>query len=160
VIIRPASDADAPAIWHILGPVIRAGETYALPCNMSREEAVTYWFSPDYEVFVAEADGDVVGTYHMRPNRAGGGAHVANCGYVTLSTATGRGIARAMCEHSLHHARKRGFRSMQFNFVVSTNMRAVGLWQSCGFEIVGRLPGAFRHPTMGFVDAYVMFREL
>jgi L-amino acid N-acyltransferase YncA len=160
MIIRPAVDGDSPAIWRILEPVIRAGETYALPLHMSRDEALAYWFSSGYEVFVAEAEGDALGTYHMRANRPAGGAHVANCGYVTLSAATGRGIARAMCEHSLNHARKRGFRSMQFNFVVSTNTRAVRLWQSCGFEIVGRLPGAFCHPSMGFVDAYVMFRQL
>lgn len=140
--------------------MIRAGETYALPRNMSRDEALACWFSSEYEVFVAEVDGEVLGTYHLRPIRAGGGAHVANCGYVTLTTATGRGIARAMCEHSLKHARGRGSRSMQFNFVVSTNTRAVGLWQSCGFAIVGRLPEAFCHPSMGFVDAYVMFRHV
>ncbi|MGO9442821.1 MAG: N-acetyltransferase family protein [Terriglobales bacterium] len=160
MIVRPAVAADSPASWRILEPVIRAGETYALPRDLSHDEALAYWFSSEYEVFVAEVDGEVLGTYHLRPNRASGGAHVANCGYVTLTTATGRGIARAMCEHSLEHARRRGFRSMQFNFVVSTNTRAVGLWQSCGFEIVGRLPEAFCHPSMGFVDAYVMFRHL
>jgi ribosomal protein S18 acetylase RimI-like enzyme len=100
------------------------------------------------------------GTYYMRPNQAGGGQHVCNCGYMTHATATGRGVARRMCEHSLGHARSRGYRAMQFNFVVSTNECAVRLWQSLGFQIVGRLPGAFRHPTDGFVDAFVMYQLL
>ncbi len=114
----------------------------------------------DKETFVAEEDGVVVGTYYMRPNQAGGGRHVCNCGYMTHAATTGRGMARAMCEHSLEYARSRGYRAMQFNFVISTNERAVRLWQSLGFEIVGRLPAAFRHPTHGYVNAFVMYRLL
>jgi len=159
--IRPATEEDAAAIWRILEPMIRAGETYPLPRDMQREEALAYWFSPRHEVFVAaDAGAEIVGTYFLRANQEGGGAHVANCGYVTAPWASGRGVARAMCAHSLDHARTRGFRSMQFNFVVSTNERAVRLWQSFGFEIVGRLPGVFQHPTRGFVDALVMHRTL
>ena len=110
--------------------------------------------------FVAEEDGRILGTYYLRANQLGGGDHVANCGYITASGATGRGIARRMCEHSLAHARARGFRAMQFNLVVSTNERAVRLWQSLGFAIVGRLPLAFHHPSQGDVDALVMYRAL
>jgi ribosomal protein S18 acetylase RimI-like enzyme len=160
--IRPASHHDdADSVWTILEPVIRAGETYTLPGDMSRNDALAYWFAPGHEVFVAEeTDARIVGTYFLQPNQQGGGAHVANCGYITAASATGRGVARAMCEHSLDRARTRGFKAMQFNFVVSTNVRAVHLWQSLGFEIVGRLPGAFQHPTEGFVDALVMYRNL
>jgi ribosomal protein S18 acetylase RimI-like enzyme len=157
--IRPAQTSDADAIWSILEPTIRAGETYTLPREMRREEALAYWFADGHEVFVAE-DAAVIGTYCLRANQKGGGSHVANCGYMTATNAFGRGVARAMCSHSLDHARARGFRAMQFNFVVSTNERAVRLWQSLGFEIAGRLPRAFLHPTMGYVDAYVMYREL
>ena len=160
ITVRPAGLSDADAIWEILEPTIRAGETYTLPRDMTREQAFTYWFAPVNEVFVAEEDGEVVGTYFLRANQKGGGAHVANCGYMTSVRASGRGVARAMCRHSLDHAKTRGFRAMQFNFVVSTNQRAVRLWQSFGFEIVGRLPGAFQHPTAGYVDAYVMYRDL
>jgi ribosomal protein S18 acetylase RimI-like enzyme len=127
---------------------------------MSREEALGYWRSPGHEVFVAEEDGQVAGTYYLHANQKGGGAHVANCGYMTATRASGHGIARMMCTHSLEHAKARGFRAMQFNFVVSTNQRAVRLWQSFGFEIAGRLPGAFQHPTQGYVDALVMYRGL
>jgi len=109
---------------------------------------------------VAEDNAGVVGTYFLQPNQQGGGLHVANCGYVTAPWATGRGVARAMCAHSLDRARERGFKAMQFNFVVSANERAIALWQSFGFEIVGRLPGAFHHPAAGFVDALVMYRSL
>jgi GNAT superfamily N-acetyltransferase len=158
--IRPATDDDRDALWAILEPVIRAGETYALPQNMSRRQALDYWSESTHEVFVAEADGGVVGTYFMRANHFGGGAHIANCGYVTAFAASGRGVATAMCEHSLDHAKRRGFIAMQFNFVVSRNVAAVRLWTRHGFAIVGRLPRAFLHPTAGYVDVLVMFREL
>ena len=159
--IRAASlPADADAIWAILEPTIRAGETYTLPRDLPRTEALAYWFGRHHELFIAEDAGKILGTYFLRANQQGGGSHVANCGYITAPSATGRGVARAMCAHSLGHARLRGFRAMQFNFVVSSNERAVALWQSFGFEIVGRLPAAFHHPTAGYVDALVMYRSL
>lgn len=160
MLIRAARSEDAAAIWEIIGPTIRAGETYALDPELGEADALSYWLGDDRETFVAEDEGRILGTYYIRANQAGGGSHVSNCGYMTSAAATGRGVARQMCEHSLEHARERGFRAMQFNFVVSTNERAVRLWQSLGFEIVGRLPGAFRHPGLGFVDALVMFRGL
>ena len=160
MLIRLATKDDAAAIWSIIGPTIRVGETYALPRDMSEAEALAYWMAPDRETFVAEENGRIVGTYYLRANQAGGGDHVANCGYMTAPAAGGRGVARHMCEHSLAHARARGFRAMQFNFVVSTNERAVRLWQAMGFDVVGRLPRAFRHPSLGEVDALVMFRAL
>ena len=160
MLIRHARPEDHPAIWRILEPTIRAGETYALPRDMSEAAALAYWIGADRETFVAEEEGRILGTYVLRANQLGGGAHVANCGYMTGADAVGRGVARAMCEHSLAHARGRGFRAMQFNFVVSSNERAVRLWQGLGFETVGRLPLAFEHPRLGDVDALVMFRAL
>jgi L-amino acid N-acyltransferase YncA len=158
--IRKAGDADAAAIAEIIMPTIREGSTYALDPNLPEAEALAYWLGADRETFVAVDEGVIVGTYYIRPNQAGGGRHVSNCGYMTSAAATGRGVAGQMCEHSLQHARASGFRAMQFNFVVSTNDRAVRLWQSLGFGIVGRLPGAFNHPQEGFVDAFVMYQML
>jgi ribosomal protein S18 acetylase RimI-like enzyme len=158
--IRPATPADDDPIWAILEPTFRAGETYPIPRDVSRADALAYWHTPGHSVFVAEKNGRIVGTYYLRANTGGGGAHVANCGYMTAQDATGRGVARAMCTHSLEEARTRGFTAMQFNFVIASNERAVHLWQSCGFSIVGTLPGAFAHPARGLVDAYVMFRTL
>ncbi|SDA26813.1 Ribosomal protein S18 acetylase RimI [Sphingomonas sp. NFR15] len=158
--IRSATWADRAAIWAILEPVIRAGETYALERTMRKDAALAYWFAPGNRVFVAEENGALLGTYLLRANQSGGGAHVANCGYMTAGHATGRGIAHAMCAHSLDQARAAGFRAMQFNFVVVSNTRAVALWKACGFAVVGTLPGAFAHPVLGDVDALVMFRTL
>lgn len=160
MLIRRAQPSDARAIAEIIIPIFREGSTYTIDPDISEAAALAYWLCPEQETFVADDDGDIVGTYYLRANQAGGGRHVCNCGYVTKVSATGRGIARTMCQHSLDHARSRGYRAMQFNFVVSTNERAVRLWQSLGFEIVGRLPGAFRHPTQGFVDALVMYQRL
>ena len=140
--------------------MIRRGETYTLPHDMSKQQALEYWFAADKETFVWKENGEVLGTYFLKPNQQGGGGHVANCGYVTAHAAQGRGIARQMCLHSLERAKERGFRAMQFNFVVSTNEHAIKLWTSLGFEAVGRLPLAFEHPTLGFVDALVMYRRL
>jgi ribosomal protein S18 acetylase RimI-like enzyme len=158
--IRPARVLDHAVIARIIVPTIRAGETYALDPRLGASDAVAYWTGADRETFVAEQDGAVLGTYYLRANQAGGGAHVANCGFMTGAAAAGRGIGRAMGEHALARARERGFSAMQFNFVVSTNLPAVKLWRSLGFAEVGRLPGAFRHPGLGFVDALVMFRTL
>ena len=158
--IREASCSDGDAVWKILEPVIRGGDTYTLPQDMNRRDALAYWNSPGHEVFVAEENGEILGTYYMRANQKGGGAHVANCGYITAPWASRRGVARGMCQHSLGLAKERGFRAMQFNFVVSSNQRAVRLWESMGFEIVGRLPVAFIHPKLGPVDALVMYRHL
>jgi ribosomal protein S18 acetylase RimI-like enzyme len=160
MLIRKAEPGDAKAIAAIILPTIREGGTYTLDPNMSEADALAYWVGPDKETFVAEEDGIILGTYYVRPNQAGGGRHVCNCGYMTGAAASRRGVARRMCEHSLEYARLQGYRAMQFNFVVSTNERAVRLWQSLGFEIVGRLPAAFRHPSLGYVDAFVMFRQL
>jgi ribosomal protein S18 acetylase RimI-like enzyme len=160
MIIRPATPADADPLWEILEPVFRAGETYAVPRDIDRAGALAYWLAPGAAVFVAEEDGEVLGTYALRTNRQGGGDHVANCGYVTHPRATGRGVGAALCAHSLEEAARRGFRAMQFNFVVASNERAVALWQRFGFAIVGRQPRAFRHPRLGLVDALVMHRDL
>ena len=158
--IRPANINDAPSIWRIIGPTIRDGETYALDPDMTEADALAYWLGNDRETFVAEENGEIIGTYYIRTNQAGGGKHICNCGYMTAAAAIGRGVARALCQHSLDYARQRGYRGMQFNFVVSTNTRAVALWKSFGFEIVGRLPQAFDHRRLGYVDALVMFRFL
>jgi|SRR5581483_8792360 len=158
--IRPATRVEDDAIWAILEPVFRAGETYPIPRDISRADALAYWHSPGHAVFVAVEQNSIVGTYYLRANNRGGGDHVANCGYMTAQGAMGRGIAGAMCRHSLDEARRRGFTAMQFNFVIASNARAVRLWQACGFTIVGTLPGAFRHPSDGPVDAHVMYRAL
>ena len=158
--IRPATAADRSGIWEILAPVIRAGETYALPRDMDEEAALAYWLAPSHEAFVAAIDGWIAGTYYMRANQQGGGAHVANCGYVTSPRFAKRGVAAAMCEHSLARARACGFTAIQFNFVVASNEHAIRLWRRLGFRVVGTLPGAFDHPHLGFVDALVMYREL
>lgn len=158
--IRPADADDSAAIWRILAPIIAAGETLALPRDMTRQAALAFWMAPAHEVRVAEIDGVVAGVSYLRVNQPGGGAHVANAGFATDAAFSGRGLARALCAHALDRARARGFRAMQFNFVVAANTRAVALWGSMGFAIVGRLPGAFAHPTLGDVDALVMFRPL
>lgn len=158
--IRAAADEDRPAILAIIAPVLRAGETYAVDTDLSDEQMLDYWFLPAHEVFVAEDAGKIIGTYYLMANQRGGGQHVANCGYMVSPEAQGRGLAQAMCEHSQDAARGRGFLAMQFNHVVSTNTRAVALWQRLGFEIVGTLPKAFRHPVHGLVDSYVMFKTL
>jgi len=160
MLIRPQTDSDRAALWGLLEPVIRAGEAFALPRDMSMADALAYWLDPAHRVFFAEDEGQVVGSYFLQANQRGGGAHVANCGYVSARARQGRGVAFQMCEHSLAEARAAGFRAMQFNYVVSTNERAVALWQRCGFTIVGRLPGAFAHPSQGHVDVFVMHRAL
>jgi L-amino acid N-acyltransferase YncA len=159
--IRPATEADRDAIWNIFHEVMAAGDTYALDPNMSREDALAYWFAPRTHTYVAKQPAmEVAGTYILRPNQSGGGSHIANAAFMVSANARERGIGRAMAEHCLSEARRLGFRAMQFNFVISTNTPAIKLWQELGFDIVGTLPGAFRHPDKGYIDVYVMYRSL
>jgi ribosomal protein S18 acetylase RimI-like enzyme len=158
--IRPLEKNDADGLWDILEPIIRAGETYALPRDGSRTEALRYWCAPNHRVWVADENGRILGTYFLQANQLGGGNHVANAAFVTDFHATGRGVATTLCAHALKLAASSGFKAMQFNFVISTNDRAVALWKKLGFAIIGTLPKAFCHPDHGFVDVYVMYREL
>jgi L-amino acid N-acyltransferase YncA len=158
--IRPATEADQDAIWNIFHEVVAAGDTYAFDPQMPREAALTYWFGRAAHTYSAEQDGQIVGTYILKANQSGPGSHVANAAFMVPKSSRGKGVGRAMGEHCLQEAHRLGFRAMQFNFVVSTNESAVRLWQQLGFEIVGTLPGAFRHPEKGYVDVYVMFRAL
>jgi L-amino acid N-acyltransferase YncA len=158
--IRAATKEDYDAIWNIFHEIIAAGDTYAFDPQMRREEALAYWFRADTYTYIAERNGGVVGTYILRPNQSGPASHVANAAFMVARDAEGAGVGRRMAEHCLSEARRMGFRGMQFNFVISTNTRAIHLWNRLGFKIVGTLPGAFRHPEKGFVDVYVMYRSL
>lgn len=160
MVIRPATAQDRAAIIGLIAPVIAAGETYALDRTMGADALAQYWFGADRQVWLAERAGVALGSYYLRANQGGGGAHVANAGFVVGEFARGQGVAREMGRHALAQARSMGFAAMQFNFVVSCNHAAVHLWQDLGFAVVGRLPRAFCHPSEGLVDALVMFRAL
>ena len=140
--------------------VARSGDVFAYDEATPETVARKLWFDPPARAWIAERDGSSLGTYYIRPNHPGRGAHVANAGYIVRPESRGTGLARLMCNHSIETARRLGYRAMQFNYVVSTNEAAVHVWETCGFEIVGRLPGAFRHVTLGYVDALVFFRML
>jgi GNAT superfamily N-acetyltransferase len=151
---------DEDGLWSILEPVIRAGETYDFPRDTCRGEALRTWLHADNRCFVAVQENRLAGTYTMHPNRAGGGSHVANWGYMVAAGSAGAGVGRAMCRHSLDTARAAGYRAMQFNFVIASNERAVGLRTAMGFATVGWIPEAFLRPRLGYVDALVMHRAL
>jgi len=158
--IREIAPAEFDLAWPVFREVIAGRDTYSYPPDLSLEEARAMWTTPPTRCFVAELDGKVAGVYMLRPNQPGLGDHVANAGYMVAAHARGRGVASAMCEHSLEQARAAGFTAMQYNYVVSSNERAVRLWQHHGFAIVGRLPGAFRHARLGPTDVFVMYRML
>lgn len=159
MIIRRATPQDWPAIWAILEPVFRAGETYAVATDICEEAGRAKWLDSPAACFVAEGD-RILGTYYVRANFDGHADHICNAGYVTAQDAAGQGVATAMCRHSLTAARDLGFAAMQFNLVLASNTRAVALWHHLGFATVGTLPDAFRHPTLGLVDAHIMHKTL
>ena len=159
--IRPFVPEDWPSTWRIMEPVFRSGETYPFSPDITEGEAYGVWIEKPAATYVAvDKDDRVLGTYYIKPNQPALGAHVCNCGYIVAEEARGRGIASQMCQHSQTEASSQGFRAMQYNLVVSTNRVAVRLWKTQGFAVVGSLPGAFRHPRLGFVDAYVMYKQL
>lgn len=158
--IREATEADWPAVWDLFRAVCAAGDVFAYDEATTEETARKLWFDPPAVGYVAEVGGELLGTYFLRPNQPGRGSHVANGGYMVAEAARGRGVASAMCEHSIAEAKRLGYRAMQFNYVVSTNTAAVRTWRTFGFAVAATLPGAFRHKTLGFVDVFVMYREL
>jgi len=160
VTIREAQDADWPVLWALFQKVAAAGDVFAYDESTPESVARKLWVEPPAVAFVADQDGRILGTYFLRPNQPGRGAHVANAGYIVAAEARGLGIATTLCEHSIETGRRQGYRAMQFNFVVSTNRGAIRVWEKCGFAVVGRLPGVFQHRTQGFVDALVFHRSL
>lgn len=159
-VIREIGAAEFERAWPIFAEVLGRGDTYAYPADLSLEQARGMWTGAPARCFFAERDGQVLGCYRLAPNWPGPGDHVANGSYMVAASARGSGVGAALCAHSIEEARRAGFAAMQFNFVVSTNTAAVQLWQRHGFAVVGTLPRAFRHPTLGPVDAYVMHRAL
>lgn len=158
--IREATEIDFDGIWPIFKEVVSAGDTYAYPRNISKDEAEHLWIKLPRKTFVVEEKRRVVATYYIKTNQQGPGRHVCNCGYMVSSAARGKGLATLMCEHSQKIAVQLGYKAMQFNFVASTNVVAVNLWSKLGYETVGRLPRAFNHPDKGYVDALVMYKWL
>jgi L-amino acid N-acyltransferase YncA len=158
--IRSATASDRPAIWNIFRSVVQQGDTYAFSPDLDQESGLKAWFSAGAEVFVAEAEGRVIGTFFIKPNHPGLGSHVANAGFMVDPETRGGGIGRAIGEYALVWAKKQGYQAMQFNFVVSTNTGAVALWRKLGFTIIGTVPKGFRQAELGFVDVFIMYREL
>jgi ribosomal protein S18 acetylase RimI-like enzyme len=160
-LIRRFEATDWCRLWPLLHVTFEAGDTYAFAPESTEAEIHRAWIKNPAATFVAcGPDGQLLGGYTIKANQPGLGSHVCNCGYVVAQCAQGRGVASAMCEHSQREALAMGFRAMQFNLVVSTNVRAVELWRRLGFAVVGTLPRAFRHLRLGYVDALVMYKEL
>ncbi len=159
VSIRKSIPADADAIWEILKAITAQGDSFAYT-PVSKEAMLAYWLDASRHTYTALWDDVIVGTFFMQNNQPGLGAHIANAAYATSPTAYSKGIGRAMGAFSLEEARRLGYRAMQFNLVVKTNTRAVALWQSLGFVIIGEIPDAFQHSTLGFVNAYIMYQKL
>lgn len=160
LVIREAGEADWPRIWALFQEVAARGDVFAYDEATTEEAARKLWFNPPSVCYVAELKEELAGTYFLRPNQPGRGSHVANGGYMVSPLARNLGVASAMCEDSLDTARRLGFTAMQFNFVIATNKAALRVWEKHGFAVAGRLPGAFRHRELGFVDALIMFRKL
>lgn len=158
--IRQATENDFDQIWPIFHEIVSVGETYAYASNTSKQEANRLWMGLPRRTYVAEDDDLIEGTYYIKTNQAGPGSHVCNCGYMVAAKARGKGVATSMCEHSQQVAIELGYKAMQFNFVAASNDGAVRLWEKLGFDIVGRLPGAFNHPAQGYIDALVMYKWL
>jgi len=159
--IRDATADDWPEIWPIFDAIVQAGETYAYDPALTSEQARDLWLErPPGRTVVALVDGRVVGTAKMGPNRPARGSHVGTASFMVGPAARGHGVGRALAEHVVDWHREHGYRGIQFNAVVETNESAVALWQSLGFRIIGTVPGAFHHPTHGYVGLHVMHLDL
>jgi L-amino acid N-acyltransferase YncA len=158
--LRKATQADHDQVWEIFKAVISTGDTYVFDPNTAKEDLQKHWFADYMDTFVVEEQGKILGTYIIKPNQIDLGNHIANCSYMVNPNAQGKGVGKLLCEHSLAFGKEKGYRAIQFNIVVSTNIAAVKLWQKYGFQIIGTTPEAFRHQSLGLVDAYIMYRRL
>lgn len=155
-----AGAGDWPGIWEVFSRVVATGDTYPYPPDISEGEARSIWLAPSHTVSVARERETIVGTSYYRPNLVGLGDHVANAGWMIHPDHQGRGIGRRFAGYVMGQAREAGYRAMQFNAVVASNTGAIALWESLGFEIVGTVPGAFRHVERGLTPVHIMYREL
>jgi GNAT superfamily N-acetyltransferase len=155
---------DWPRIWPVWHEVVQRGDTYTYDSRSSSEDGRRIWMQPaPAQIWMVTSDdtGEVVlGTYLLKANQPGNGDHVANAGFMVSGAARGRGVGRAMGEHCLDQARRAGYVAMQFNAVVASNHGAIKLWYALGFETIGTVPRAFRHPTDGLVGLHIMYRDL
>lgn len=158
--LRKAVRSDLESLWEIIEPIIREGSTYVFSPDSSKERMMAYWMSEDKATYLAELDGEIVGTFFLKENQPDRGSHVVNAGYMVSKKASGKGIGRAMAEFSFVEAKRLGYQAMQFNYVVKSNTAAVNLWKKLGFEIVGEIPDAFTHPKLGPTNVYLMYRKL
>lgn len=158
--IRVAKVEDADALWEIIHEIIKTGDTWIFDPNSSKEKMLTYFFDEKKYLYVAEIEGKIVGTFFFTENQKDLGNHIANAGYMVHPKLQIKGIGRRMGEFSLIEAKRLGFKAMQFNFVVKSNEKAVHLWKSLGFEIIGEIPEAFQHAILGLVNAYIMYKKL
>ncbi|MDE3743421.1 GNAT family N-acetyltransferase [Maribacter polysaccharolyticus] len=158
--IRKAITSDFDKVWEIFSRVIKTGDTYVFHPNTPKKDLKKHWFADYMETYVLEEDGQILGTYIIKPNQIDLGNHIANCSYMVNPNAQGKGIGKKLCEHSLETAKENGFEGIQFNIVVSTNKIAVALWEKYGFEIIGTTPKGFRHAELGMVDTYIMYKNL
>lgn len=158
--IRPAKEGDFSEIWRIFKSVISTGDTYVNRAETTAEEAYAKWMNKVAKTFVAELQEKIVGAYLVKPSQIDRGAHIANASYIVDTNARGLGVGKTLALHSIATAKEFGYKAIQFNFVVSSNVTAIKLWQSVGFRIIGTIPGAFNHKDLGYIDAYIMFLDL
>ncbi|MDO6470117.1 GNAT family N-acetyltransferase [Maribacter sp. 1_MG-2023] len=158
--IRKATEADYNKVWEIFSKVIETGDTYVFNPNTPKSDLKKHWFADYMKTYVIEENGEILGTYIIKPNQIDLGSHIANCSYMVNPNSQGKGIGKKLCEHSLKIARENNFEGIQFNIVVSTNKGAVELWRKYGFEIIGTTPKGFKHSELGLVDTYIMYKNL
>ncbi len=160
VTIRKYREEDKEQIWKIIEHVLSKGDSFTDSPDSSREQILDDWCSSEKNTFVAVSEDKIVGTFYIKENQPGLGSHIANGSYMVAPEARGKGVGRKMGEFSIEEAKRLGFYAMQFNFVVKSNEKAVKLWKSLGFEIIGEIPEAFRHMENELTNAYIMYRKL
>ena len=159
LMFRKATCADADAMLVLLRSVTTEGDTLPFQNGVDGDFIDSQWLGA-FGCVLAWRDDILLGMYRYSANMPGRGAHIATATFLVGKQYRGQGLGRKLVQHCLAQAKASGFRAMQFNQVVATNLAALALYRSLGFKRVGKIPEAFAHPEHGYVASYVMYLDL
>jgi len=157
--IRRYRSEDIPAMIAIWNEVVEEGNAFPQDEPLDAEGGAEFFASQSY-TGVAEEDGRIYGLYILHPNNVGRCGHICNASYAVSSESRGMHIGEQLVKDCLVQGKRLGFRVLQFNAVVESNIHARHLYERLGFTQLGTITGGFRMKDGSYANICPYFREL